>query len=106
MGQVISSASISLDGYIAKADNTIGHLFDWLQNGDVEFPTASPDITLHLSAPSATYLNQWITGLECPCLRPYAVRLHRGVGRQAHAGCAGGRSDSPGTPATRHYLYS
>lgn len=22
-------------------------LFDWLQNGDVEFATASPDITLH-----------------------------------------------------------
>jgi dihydrofolate reductase len=63
MGQVISSASVSLDGYIAKADNTIGHLFDWLQNGDVEFPTASPDITLHLTAPSATYLNQWVTGL-------------------------------------------
>ena len=62
MGQVISSASMSLDGYIAKADNTIGHLFDWLQNGDVEFPTASPDIILHLTAPSATYLNQWVTG--------------------------------------------
>ena len=62
MRQVISSASMSLDGYIAKADNTIGHLFDWLQNGDVEFPTASPDITLHLTAPSAAYLTQWVTG--------------------------------------------
>jgi dihydrofolate reductase len=63
MGHVISSASMSLDGYIAKADNTVGHLFDWLQNGDVEFPTASPDITLHLTAPSATYLNQRVMGL-------------------------------------------
>jgi dihydrofolate reductase len=63
MGQVISSASMSLDGYIAKPDNTIGHLFDWLQNGDVEFPTASPNITLHLTTPSATYLKQWVTGL-------------------------------------------
>ena len=33
MGQVIASASMSLDGYIAKDDNTIGRLFDWLQNG-------------------------------------------------------------------------
>lgn len=63
MGQVISSASMSLDGYIAKADNTIGHLFDWLQNGDVEFPTASPSITLHLTSPSADYWNQWVGGL-------------------------------------------
>lgn len=53
MGQVIASASMSLDGYIAKEDNTIGRLFDWLQNGTVEFPTASEDITLHLSPPSA-----------------------------------------------------
>ena len=63
MGQVISSASMSLDGYIAKDDNTIGRLFDWLQNGAVEVPTASPGITLHLSPPSAEYLKQWVEGL-------------------------------------------
>jgi len=63
MGQVISSASMSLDGYIAKADNTIGHLFDWLQNGAVQVPTADPNITLHLSPPSAEYWNQWVGGL-------------------------------------------
>jgi hypothetical protein len=28
MGQVIANASMSLDGYIAKDDNTIGRLFD------------------------------------------------------------------------------
>jgi dihydrofolate reductase len=63
MGQVIASASMSLDGYIAKEDNTIGRLFDWLQNGTVEFPTANEDITLHLSPPSAQYLKQWLDGL-------------------------------------------
>jgi len=63
MGQVISSASMSLDGYIAKDDNTIGRLFDWLQNGAVEIPTVSDDITLHLSPTSAAYLRRWIDGL-------------------------------------------
>lgn len=63
MGQVISSASMSLDGYIAKSDNTIGHLFDWMQNGDIEVRTASPDVTLHLTAASAEYWEQWVTGL-------------------------------------------
>jgi hypothetical protein len=29
MGKVITEASMSLDGYIAKRDNTIGRLFDW-----------------------------------------------------------------------------
>ena len=63
MGQVIASASMSLDGYIAKDDNTIGRLFDWLQNGAVELPTVDDNITLHLSPPSAEYLKQWLDGL-------------------------------------------
>ena len=63
MGQVVANASMSLDGYIAKDDNTIGRLFDWLQNGTVEIPTVSDDITLHLSPPSAEYWKQWVGGL-------------------------------------------
>ena len=63
MGEVIASASMSLDGYIAKQDNTIGRLFDWLQNGDVEFPTVDERITCHMSAPSAEYWRKWVGGL-------------------------------------------
>jgi dihydrofolate reductase len=63
MGKVIASASMSLDGYIAKDDNTIGRLFDWLQNGEVEIPTASPGITLHLGPASAEYWRRWTSGL-------------------------------------------
>lgn len=60
MGKVIASASMSLDGYIAKQDNTIGRLFDWLQNGHVEVRTATDDITFHLSPQSAQYFRQWV----------------------------------------------
>jgi len=63
MGKVIASASMSLDGYIAKDDNTIGRLFDWLQNGEVEIPTATQDITFHLSPQSAEYWGRWVSGL-------------------------------------------
>ncbi len=42
MGKVIASASMSVDGYIAEDDNTIGRLFDWLQNGDVEIARPEP----------------------------------------------------------------
>ncbi len=63
MGQVIASASMSLDGYIAKQDNTIGRLFDWLQNGEVEFPTVSEGLTFHLGATSAEYWQQWLDSL-------------------------------------------
>ncbi len=34
MGKVVAQAIMSLDGYVAKQDNTIGRLFDWLQNGE------------------------------------------------------------------------
>jgi dihydrofolate reductase len=63
MGQVIANASMSVDGYIAKEDNTVGRLFDWLQNGPVEIPTATEGITLRLSEPSAEYMRGWVGGL-------------------------------------------
>lgn len=63
MGQVVSSASMSLDGFIAKQDNTIGRLFDWLQNGEEEFPTVDADLTFHLSPISAAYWRAWVDSL-------------------------------------------
>jgi dihydrofolate reductase len=63
MGKVIAAASMSLDGYIAKQDNTIGRLFDWYQNGHIESPTATPDITFHLTQVSADYWSRWTTQL-------------------------------------------
>ena len=63
MGKVIASASMSLDGFIAKDDNTIGRLFDWYQNGEVEFPTATEDITFHLSPESAEHWRRWVSAL-------------------------------------------
>jgi dihydrofolate reductase len=63
MSKVVANASMSLDGYIAKDDNTIGGLFDWLQNGDVAFPTGSEGITMHLDPRSAEYWQRWTSSL-------------------------------------------
>jgi len=63
MRQVTSSPSMSLDGYIARNDNTIGQLFDWLQNGDVEVPTVDDRITFHMSPTSAAYWRSWMDGI-------------------------------------------
>jgi len=63
MGKVVASASMSLDGYIARDDNTIGGLFDWYQSGKVEFPTATEGMTFHLSPQRADYWRQWVSGL-------------------------------------------
>ena len=59
MGKVIAQAMMSLDGYIAKDDNTIGRLFDWLQNGDVECVSPRGDMTLHLTPQSAEHWQAW-----------------------------------------------
>jgi dihydrofolate reductase len=63
MGKVIANASMSLDGYVAKHDNTIGRLFEWLQNGEVEVRTVDDRITFHMSQSSAEYWGAWVDGL-------------------------------------------
>ncbi len=55
MGTVGSSATMSLDGYIAFDDNTIGALFDWYDAGEVEVTTATPDLTFRLTPQSAEF---------------------------------------------------
>ena len=56
MGTVYSSASMSLDGFIAYDDNDPGALFDWYQAGDIEMTTAMQDLTFHVTEPSHDYL--------------------------------------------------
>jgi dihydrofolate reductase len=63
MGKVQAQAIMSLDGYIAKQDNTIGQLFDWLQNGDIAIATPAEDFTVHLTAVSAAHWRQWMSSL-------------------------------------------
>ena len=60
MGKVVSSAMMSLDGYVAKTDNTIGRLFDSLGNGEVEVPTATPDITFRMTSQTAAWWREWM----------------------------------------------
>jgi dihydrofolate reductase len=60
MGSVIAQAMMSIDGYIARDDNTIGGLFDWLQNGEVELASPRGDTILHLTPRSANHMRSWI----------------------------------------------
>jgi len=63
MGKVVSSASMSLDGYIARHDNNPGPLFDWYDSGDVVVETAAPGLTFRLSPQSARYVRDWAASL-------------------------------------------
>jgi dihydrofolate reductase len=63
MGKVIAQAITSLDGYIAKPDNSIGRLFDWLQNGEVEVSDPAGKMTFHLSAQSAEHWRESVSSV-------------------------------------------
>src|SRR3954464_11288746 len=63
MTKVVGQAIMSLDGYVAKPDNTIGNLFDWLQNGDVEITTPAADFAVHLTPESAEHWRRWVSSL-------------------------------------------
>ena len=59
MTRVIALMSMSLDGFVADANDGVEEVFDWYFAGDVEVPTPSPttDFTFRVSAPSAEHLH-------------------------------------------------
>ena len=60
MTKVVAIMSMSLDGYVADADDGVTEIFDWYFSGDVEVPTASgtSGMTFRVSAPSADHLRR------------------------------------------------
>lgn len=55
-GRVVTGASMSLDGYIAgPGESGFEHLFAYMGNGEVEVPTADPQMTLRMTADNAAF---------------------------------------------------
>jgi dihydrofolate reductase len=53
---VAASFCMSLDGFVARPDNSVGPLFDWYTGGDVEVPMVGYPITFRVAEASAAYL--------------------------------------------------
>ncbi len=62
MGKVIMNAAVSLDGYIAFEDNSVGPLFDYYGNGDVTTTFVDGGMEFHVSPPTAAYLREIAAG--------------------------------------------
>lgn len=58
MTTVYSSATMSLDGFVADDDDDPGALFDWYQTGDIEVSTAMESVHFRLTQHSADYLRE------------------------------------------------
>jgi dihydrofolate reductase len=58
MTKVVAIMSMSLDGYVADANDGVTEVFDWYLSGDVEVSTASTrsGMTFHVSPASADHL--------------------------------------------------
>jgi dihydrofolate reductase len=58
VSKVVAIMSMSLDGYVADANDGVDEVFDWYFSGDVEVPTPSTttDFTFRVSPPSADHL--------------------------------------------------
>ena len=59
MGQVIASATTSLDGFIARQDHGIDELFGWYDAGDVVVENHGDLPPFRLTAESAAYWLAW-----------------------------------------------
>ncbi len=58
MTELIGLMSMSLDGYVADANDGVAEVFDWYFSGDVEIPMPipTPDFTFRVSPASAEHL--------------------------------------------------
>jgi dihydrofolate reductase len=58
VAKVIALMSMSLDGYVADADDGVAEVFDWYFSGDVEIPmpSASSEMAFRVSPASAEHL--------------------------------------------------
>jgi dihydrofolate reductase len=119
VGTVVSSASMSLDGYVALPDDTPGPLFDWYDAGDVEVRTAREDLTFHLTPDSAAHWATWMGSLgalvvgrrlfdltdgwqgQHPLGVPVVVVTHRPPQDWAHAGPSTEFRDDVGAAVAR-----
>ena len=57
MANVIASLTMSVDGFIALPDDSVGHLFDWYESGEVAVPWPGMGMVSHVTPASAGYPN-------------------------------------------------
>jgi len=64
MPGVVASFCMSLDGFVARPDNSVEPLFDWYQAGDVELPMVGYPMTFRVAPASAEYLGAFLDSVR------------------------------------------
>ncbi len=58
MTKVLTHMCMSLDGFVAQPDDNPAELFDWYWSGEVEVPSAQPEMTFSVDPASAPMLRE------------------------------------------------
>ena len=96
MGKVVTSASVSLDGYIAGPEESgFEHLFTWYDGGETEFPSNHPDVPFNLSEADHAYLTEFIARVGVLVVGRHLFDMTERVGWHPSARPAGGRRHAP-----------
>src|SRR4051812_32114353 len=63
MTKVVALMSMSLDGFVADANDGVAEVFDWYFSGDVDvpMPIPRPDFSFRMSPPSAEHVRNVIS---------------------------------------------
>ena len=63
MGTVVADMTMSVDGFIADPDDGVGPLFDWYDEGEVEYVFPGNGMQAHVSEASAGHLRRVVSEL-------------------------------------------
>ncbi len=80
MSRVIMTAAVSLDGYIAHDDHTVGPLFDFYGNGTVPMSFSDKDRVFHVTQPTAHFLSAASDGVGASVIGRTLFNLTNGWG--------------------------
>jgi dihydrofolate reductase len=61
VASVIAALTMSVDGFIAREDDSVGPLFDWYDSGDVAVRWPGMSMVSHVTPPTAGYLRRTIS---------------------------------------------
>lgn len=86
MGRVIMNAAVSLDGFVAYDDDTVGPLFDWYGNGDVPFGYHEEDEGVRVTRPTADFLRDEVSNIGAIVAGRRVFDLTNGWGGKPPAG--------------------
>ena len=78
MARIIMNATMSLDGFIAAPDDNPGPLFEWYENGDVEYRGSDPRMTFKVSRANADYLDRFWPRIRCDLIGRHLFDITNG----------------------------